>query len=277
MKRIERALWLAVVAAISIFFGAGSSHFFAAQDIVASAPFACDATTQGRIYFNTTSKTFLGCDATSWRELGATGTANTMARFDANGTALVDSQFTDDGLDVLGYIDGQFFTQTVGINSHFGPDLRLGSSDGPRHSFQIVNTPAAGTGGEAGQWVGNPNAANGSDVHSHSRLGFIGSADHTGTGNVHRFLSFQSDSNDVDTVQVPLHFDTDWDAFMLVEALGASWAAVGNPPTNQVAFRVDEGADRGAGTVTADCALIARLSTGTEIVVAVLVTDGGCP
>lgn len=43
-----------------------------------------------------------------------------------------------------------------------------------------------------------------------------------------------------------------------------------------VTLYVDESTNRGGG-VGADCALVARKSDGAEVVVATLVTDGGCP
>jgi hypothetical protein len=49
-----------------------------------------------------------------------------------------------------------------------------------------------------------------------------------------------------------------------------------NPPAGFVRLYVDEFTNR-VGGAGADCTLVARLSSGTEIVVATLVTDGACP
>lgn len=49
-----------------------------------------------------------------------------------------------------------------------------------------------------------------------------------------------------------------------------------SPIADYVQVYVDESTDRG-GTAAADCALVARLSSGVEVVVSTLVTDGGCP
>lgn len=53
-------------------------------------------------------------------------------------------------------------------------------------------------------------------------------------------------------------------------------AALGNPGTNEVSYYTREDLDQGSGTVTADCALVARLPSGSEILIQVLVSDGGC-
>lgn len=49
-----------------------------------------------------------------------------------------------------------------------------------------------------------------------------------------------------------------------------------NPPTNTVSAYIDESTDRGAGTATADCALVYRKADGSEVVGTILTTDGGC-
>ncbi len=56
----------------------------------------------------------------------------------------------------------------------------------------------------------------------------------------------------------------------------ATTVAVANASVNAARIYVDEGTNR-VGGAPADCVLVARLSTGTEINVAVLVTDAGCP
>jgi hypothetical protein len=56
----------------------------------------------------------------------------------------------------------------------------------------------------------------------------------------------------------------------------AASAAAANPATNNVRFYVREDIDQGSGTGTADCAFVARLTSGTEVLIQVLVTDGGC-
>jgi hypothetical protein len=56
----------------------------------------------------------------------------------------------------------------------------------------------------------------------------------------------------------------------------AQGAVALTPPLNQVTSYVDESTNR-VGGAPADCVIVARLSTGVEINVATLVTDGGCP
>ncbi len=56
----------------------------------------------------------------------------------------------------------------------------------------------------------------------------------------------------------------------------ATTLAVDNPSPDTVSVYLDEATNR-TGGVGADCALVARLSTGVEVVIATLVTDGGCP
>jgi hypothetical protein len=58
---------------------------------------------------------------------------------------------------------------------------------------------------------------------------------------------------------------------------GVSGAAAANPEAGAVALYVRDDIDVGAGTATADCALRARKQDGTEVNIATLVTDGGCP
>lgn len=58
--------------------------------------------------------------------------------------------------------------------------------------------------------------------------------------------------------------------------LPAASGAASNPAANYVRIYVREDIDLGAGTGTADCGLRARLASGTEVTVVVLVTDGGC-
>ena len=53
-------------------------------------------------------------------------------------------------------------------------------------------------------------------------------------------------------------------------------AVLGNPATNDMRLYVDESTDR-VGGASDDCALVARLSDGTEINIAILATDAGCP
>ena len=56
----------------------------------------------------------------------------------------------------------------------------------------------------------------------------------------------------------------------------AAGSQAGSPAANKVALYVDESTNR-VGGAGADCALVARLNDNTEINVATLVTDGGCP
>lgn len=54
-------------------------------------------------------------------------------------------------------------------------------------------------------------------------------------------------------------------------------AALGNPATGDVRVYVRDDIDQGAGTGAADCASVVRLSSGTEVLDLILVTDGACP
>jgi hypothetical protein len=58
--------------------------------------------------------------------------------------------------------------------------------------------------------------------------------------------------------------------------LAAASGAGANPGTNDVRFYLREDVDQGAGTGTADCALVVRLTGGSEVLVQVVAVDGGC-
>lgn len=55
----------------------------------------------------------------------------------------------------------------------------------------------------------------------------------------------------------------------------AQAAQLGNPGTNEIRLYVDESTDR-TGGASDDCVIVARLASGIEIDVSILVTDGGC-
>lgn len=81
---------------------------------------------------------------------------------------------------------------------------------------------------------------------------------------------------DSDVIYSALDLGAGWDFFLKSDVHTA--AVTDDPGTNEVALYLDESTDRGAGTGTADCALILRLSDSTEIAMTpILVTDGGCP
>lgn len=99
-------------------------------------------------------------------------------------------------------------------------------------------------------------------------------------------IRWSSTSNPSGSVDVSLSRDVanvlrlaDGDSFLHESNMQiAQAAALGNPSTNQVRFYTREDIDQGAGLVAvADCALVARLSDATEVLIQVLVTDGGCP
>jgi hypothetical protein len=99
--------------------------------------------------------------------------------------------------------------------------------------------------------------------------------DHTGTDNLVIGESIESViSPDADAEYHAQLVGTGWDYHQVTTVLATGPAA---PSTNQVGFFIDEAVDRGAGTGTPDCALIAKLQDATEVVVVVLATDAGCP
>ena len=98
---------------------------------------------------------------------------------------------------------------------------------------------------------------------------------HTGTGNLVIGESIENvTSPDADAEYHAQLVGSGWDFHQVVTVLATG---PGVPSANQVGFFIDEAVDRGAGTGTADCALIAKLQSGTEVVVVVLATDAGCP
>jgi hypothetical protein len=125
---------------------------------------------------------------------------------------------------------------------------------------------------------GTYTAQDGSDEVSFFQVDDFTDAAHTGTGNIMTGFSVEAiTSPDTNMLHTALRTESGWDAFALVDVDTGGWGAADDPPTNSVAIYVDESADRGAGTGTADCAVIVRLPSGTEIALTpVLVTDGGC-
>lgn len=121
-------------------------------------------------------------------------------------------------------------------------------------------------------------AANGSDdFRVFTVWEGLADAAHTGSNNTYTIFDAPDIGTlDADIVHIGLRVDADFDAGIMLEAKSSSWAATDEPQTNFVAFYVDESVDRSVGTATADCALIGRIPAGTEIVITVLVTDGGC-
>lgn len=106
-------------------------------------------------------------------------------------------------------------------------------------------------------------------------LGDHSNQNHTGVSNFVIAESIESViSPDADAQYRARQVGTGFAYHDVISVLGTAPAA---PQTNQVGFYIDEAVDRGAGTATADCALVARLSSGADVVVQVLVTDGGCP
>ena len=96
-----------------------------------------------------------------------------------------------------------------------------------------------------------------------------------GTETVRTALNFATPSG-ANVVTVPS--DTGTIQFIVADNqdFTAQGATLANPAANDTRLYVDESTDRAGGAPT-DCALVARLSDGTEINVAILVTDGGCP
>jgi hypothetical protein len=121
---------------------------------------------------------------------------------------------------------------------------------------------------------------NGSDTAANYEISSITDGNHSGSGNF--YLGFSAGgiaTPDAQALHGAVAVGGGWDAFMIAPAKAASWNPDANNscPANNVCFYIDESVDRGSGTGTADCAVIARLSNNTEVVMTVLVSDGGCP
>ncbi len=137
-----------------------------------------------------------------------------------------------------------------------------------------INEIAAGAGGDYQQLFGLQTAMNGTDSTNGLRLQFSG-ANHTGASNQFNAIEISGLSADVDARETALNIGSGWD-YATIIATATITPPAQNPAGDSVGFFIDEDTDRVA-TATNDCALVARLSDGTEINVAILVTDGGCP
>lgn len=91
----------------------------------------------------------------------------------------------------------------------------------------------------------------------------------TGTGNLINGVDMNLGGTDPDFVASALRIRTGFDSFLTAEVDADGWSASDDPPTNSVALYIDESG--------ANCNLLARLSDGTEITVAILVVAGNCP
>lgn len=121
---------------------------------------------------------------------------------------------------------------------------------------------------------GNVRQMDGSDTSQAFRI-HVTNQNHTGTGNRLSGVSVNlAGGPDADATEIGLEVQSTWDYFLSTRTMAANPPA---PVSNEVAFYVNETEDWGAGTATADCALVARLQNTTDVVISVLVTDGGCP
>ena len=114
---------------------------------------------------------------------------------------------------------------------------------------------------------------NGSDTYVGLQLNAFQSTNPTGSGNNVRMFAADSIVNRSGAVQTSFFTHTGYDYFA---QMFAGTTTPPDPGTNTVGFFIDEGTDRVGGGGN-DCALVARLSDGTELNIAILVTDGGCP
>lgn len=136
------------------------------------------------------------------------------------------------------------------------------------------DTPAGGDSGSSLTLFGVIEDMEGGDTVN-MFLVDITNGDHTSTGNTLNGVLIDDITEDPDATEVGFSVGSGFD-YMLVSDV-RTVAVADNVGTNEVGLFFDESTDRGAGTGTADCALVARLSNGTELNVAILVTDGGCP
>lgn len=129
---------------------------------------------------------------------------------------------------------------------------------------------AAGSTAQFGTYNSAPGAANGSDNYAGFRLNAFTDANHTGTGNFWSGVDAEAITTpDAQIIHAALRVGTGWDAILMAQVKTAAWSAAENPPTNEVAFFLDESG--------ANCNFTARLSDGTEVVLGVLVVAGDCP
>lgn len=123
---------------------------------------------------------------------------------------------------------------------------------------------------------GNIGVMDGSDTMSLVSMEAFTDVNHTGTSNfMNALLAGAITSPDTNAIHSALRMNAGWDAIYTANA-GGAWAAAESPPVNFVAFFIDEATNR-TGGAGADCVFVARKSDGTEVSIAVLVTDGGCP
>lgn len=121
-----------------------------------------------------------------------------------------------------------------------------------------------------------PGVMDGSDNMSFLKYGGFTDANHLSVTNVMAVVRADTiTSPDANAIHAVLRQDAGWDAMALVEA-GSAWAPTFDPASNKVAIFIDEATNR-VGGAGADCTLVARLANGTEVSIATLVTDGGCP
>lgn len=239
-----------------------------------------------------------GSDTVDGFLISITNANHTGAGNNLNGLR-IDSDATDpDATETAVRVGGGFDNGILFVNGLLQPQTNIRSSSGPLTftvgtvvpiSFSMVTDFAGndqahfslntGLSILRGVGVGSivaPSALDGNDVTSFIRYGGFTDPNHTSTGNVTSVVRADTiTSPDAQAIHVVINQDAGWNALALVNA-GGAWGPADNPPTNKVAWFIDEATNR-TGGAGADCVWVARLSNGTEISATVLVTDGACP
>lgn len=239
-----------------------------------------------------------GSDTVDWLNINISNADHTGTGNNLNALRIDNSSNDADATETAVRVGGLFDTGIFFLNTVFQPQTNIRSNSGPL-TYQVGTSPNAlfsmvidFTGNDQAYFslnsgitilrhtgVGSiiaPGIMDGSDNEQFIEYGGFTDANHTSTANVLSVVRADTiTSPDANAIHAVIRQDAGWNALALVEA-GGAWAPTFSPAANKVAFFIDEATNR-TGGAGADCTLVARLSSGTEVSVATLVTDGGCP
>ena len=214
-------------------------------------------------------------DLVSFTDANHTGSGNTVSGLRIGAVTSPDANANHAAVNIGQGWEFDIFANGLDMDmlASTGYDFFIGSIGSEALVVEFDPTNAAGGSADLVTVSSTLGIMDGSDVFGGIAVDLT-NVNHTGTGNFVYGVSIGDITEDADATEIAFDAGSGFD-YMLVSDV-RTVAVADNPGTNEVGLFFDESTDRVA-TATADCALVARLSDGTEINVAILVTDGGCP